>query len=119
MQQQPAQDPMIIYRIESLERMVQQLQTQLQQYVPYKENELQLRSIKDTVERIEREIGIAKAQLTDVNNKLAENKLQEQERDSKQRQSQSDLQLRFFYYVSTLIGAIIVALLVYYFTHPH
>lgn len=119
MQQQPTQDPTMVYRIETLERLFQQLQTQLGQLVPAKENELQLRMIRESVERIERELGNAKSQLTDMNTKLVNSEMQAQQRDSDQKQSQANLQLRFFYAASGLIGAIIVALLVYYFTHAH
>ena len=54
--QQPMDTTAIAYRINALERDIQHLQTQLASYVPARESELQLASIRSTVERIERDL---------------------------------------------------------------
>ena len=46
MQQQPQDMTALSYRITSLEQHVQQLQLELRTYVPARENELQLQSIR-------------------------------------------------------------------------
>lgn len=107
----------LIYRIEALERMVQQLQTQLQQYVPAKENELQLRIIKETVERIEREVGNAKLQLTDLNTKLVASESEAQKRDAAQRESQDKLQIRILWGAISVVITILSLVIVGYITH--
>lgn len=107
----------LIYRIEALERMVQQLQTQLQQYVPAKENELQLRIIKETVERIEREVGNAKTQLTDLNTKLVASESEAQKRDAAQRESQDRLQIRILWGAVSVVITILSLVIVAYITH--
>lgn len=118
MQQTPPSDQAtLIYRIEALERMVQQLQTQLQQYVPAKENELQLRIIKDTVERIEREVSSAKAELTNLNTKISDSEVKSQERYASQRESQDKLQIRVLWGAVSTVIAILVGVIIAYLTH--
>jgi hypothetical protein len=68
-QQQPADMTTLAYRLSTLEQNVQQLQTELRTYVPARENELQLQSIRSTVERIESDVKEAKKQVTDLTSK--------------------------------------------------
>lgn len=117
MAQQSPDQATLTFRIEVLERMVQQLQTQLQQYVPAKENELQLRSIRETVERIEREITNAKQQLTDLNTKLVVSESEAQKRDAAQRESQDKLQIRILWGAVSVIITILSLVIVGYITH--
>lgn len=64
--QQPADMATLTYRLSALEQNVQQLQTELRTYVPARENDLQLQSIRSTVERIESDVKDAKKQVTDL-----------------------------------------------------
>lgn len=64
----------ILYRLDSVEQRVSQLQTQLQQYVPMRENELQLQVITSAVERIEDDVKATKLQVSEM--KDAQDKLQ-------------------------------------------
>lgn len=72
--QHPQDLSTILYRLDSVEQRVSQLQNQLQQYVPMRENELQLQVITSAVERIEDDVKSTKAQVTEM--KEAQDKLQ-------------------------------------------
>ncbi len=105
-QQQPQQSDMstLSYRLSTLEQHVQQLQTELRTYVPVRENELQLQSIRSTVERIESDVKEAKKQATELATK------------------QDSILINVLrYVVITFIGvvvAVVTAVLIYFFTHP-
>ncbi|SRR6266567_1828933 len=107
----------LTFRIEALEKMVQQLQNQLQQYVPAKENELQLRSIRETVERIEREVSSAKSQLTDLNTKLADSEVEAQKRDSALKENQNQMQIRVLAGIVSIFIAILLSIIGAYAAH--
>lgn len=74
MAQTPQDLSTISYRLDSVERQVIQLHTQLQLYVPVRENDLQLQAIKSTVERIEDDVKATKMQVGEM--KDAQDKLQ-------------------------------------------
>lgn len=117
-QSQPPQDQAtLVYRIEVLERLFRELQIQLQQYVRSSENELNLRSIKDTLGRIENELGLAKTQLTELNTKLTASEIEAQKRDAAQRESQDKLQIRVLWGAVSVIITILSLVLVNYLTH--
>lgn len=120
----------IAYRLDAAERELKRFGDQMQGLVSARENDLRIQSMQADVKRVEEEVREMKKQLSDLGKQLADQeraaqqRAADQERSAQQRdaelkQSQSDLQLRFFYAVSGLVGAIIVALLIYYFTHPH
>lgn len=120
----------IAYRLDAAERELKRFGDQMQGLVSARENDLRIQSMQADVKRVEEEVREMKRQLSDLGKQLtdqersAQQRAADQERSAQQRdaelkQSQSDLQLRFFYAVSGLVGAIIVALLIYYFTHPH
>lgn len=71
---QPQDFSTVAYRLQQLELQVQQLHTQLALYVPVRENELQLQSIRATVERIEKDVSTTKDQIGEM--KDAQDKLQ-------------------------------------------
>lgn len=104
MQQQPSDMATLSYRITSMEQHVQQLQLELRTYVPARENELQLQSIRSTVERIETDVKEAKKQVTDLADK------------------QDGILISVLrYVVVTVVGVIMTvatALLIYFLTHP-
>jgi len=120
----------LAYRLEVAERDLKRFGDQMQGLVVARENDLRIQSMQADVKRVEEEVKEIKKQLSDLGKQLADQERaaqqraadQEkaaQQRDSELKQSQADLQLRFFYAVSGLIGAIIVALFIYYFTHAH
>ena len=111
------QTPAITFRITALERDVADLKEQLNRYVPVRENELQLKSIRDTADRIEREVQEARKQLEIVNSKLVTQETEAQKREAAQRESQAALQIKVLWgIVSTIIG-LLIAVLVGYITH--
>lgn len=117
-QSQPPQDQAtLVYRIEVLERLFRDLQMQLQQYVRSSENDLHLRSIKDTCERIERELGLAKTELTNLSTKLAESEVEAQKRYADQRESQDKLQIRVLWGAISVIITILSLVIVNAITH--
>jgi hypothetical protein len=113
----PDQTPAITFRIIALERDVANLKNQLNHYVPIRENDLQLKSIRDTVDRIERELQEARRQLEDVNVKLIKQDREAQERDATQRESQAALQIRVLWGTVSTIIVILTSILIGYITH--
>lgn len=107
--QQQNQQPMpdlstLTFRITSLEQHVQQLQLELRTYVPARENELQLQSIRSTVERIESDVKEVKQQALELANK-----------------QDSILISVLRYVVVTIVGviaAVATGLIIYFITHP-
>ena len=90
---------------------MQQLQNELHAYVPARENDLQLQTIRSTVERIEGDVKEARKQVTDLNAKL--------ETQSKE---QDLMQIRVLKWaVGIFVGivvTVITAMLIYFLTHP-
>lgn len=83
---------------------MQQLQLELRTYVPARENELQLQSIRSTVERIESDVKAVKQQATELANK-----------------QDSILISVLRYVVVTIVGviaAVATGLIIYFITHP-
>lgn len=112
MQQPPSQDiATLAYRIASIEQNVQHLQTELRSYVPARENDLQLQSIRSTVERIEGDVKEARKQIGDLGTQVT---VQRQERD--------DMLIHVLkWVVITIVSALVtiaIALFIYYFEHP-
>jgi len=89
---------------------------QLQQYVRSSENNLHIQAIKDTCERIENELGKAKTQLTELNNKLIVSEIEAQKRDAAQRESQDKLQIRVLWGTVSVIITILSLIIVGYIT---
>jgi len=112
--QQP--EPTIAYRVEVIEREVSALRQQLERYVPVRENELHLKSIRDTVERIEREVQDAKRQATDLNTKLFAQQAESERRDTAQRESQAALQIKVLWGVVSIVITVLMAVLITFLT---
>ncbi len=120
--------PTIAFRLDVLERVVQQLKDQLNSYVPVRENDLQLRIIRETVERTEKEVNsikiqieheedYTKHQLGELTVKINGLEIELRERDSKQRENQNKLQIQA---LSGIVGSIIFLLssiIIAYITH--
>jgi len=112
--QQP--EPTIAYRIDAIEREVAALRSQLERYVPVRENELHLQSIRSTVERIEREVQDAKKQAADLNTRLFAQQAESERRDTAQRESQAALQIKVLWGVVSLVIAVLSAVLIAFLT---
>ena len=89
----------ISYRLDTIERQVMQLHTQLQLYVPVRENELQLQAIKSTVERIEDDVRSTKLQVSEM------------------RDEQDKLQIRVLLGLVTTIVTILSGILIAFVSH--
>ena len=100
MQQHP-QEPIttLLYRVESVEKDVVQLKTQLNLYEPIRESDLKLSRINDIVVRIETDLKSVKEKVEDI------------------AEDQSRLQIRTLWYIVTTIVTILSALLIGYLTH--
>src|SRR2546430_12606128 len=105
--QQPADATALTYRMNGLEKDIQHLQTQLTAYVPARENELQLASIRSTVERIERDVQDTKKEVTGLNDKL-----------SKQKEAQDNVIIKVLWGVVATFISGAMAVVVYFITHP-
>lgn len=99
MAQVPQDLSTISYRLDSVERQVMQLHTQLQMYVPVRENELQLQAIKSTVERIEDDVRATKTQVSEM------------------RDAQDKLQIRMLLGIVTTIVTILSGIVIAYIAH--
>lgn len=107
----------LLIRINTVEQQVKQVQTELHQYVPASVNDLQLQSIRSSVDRIEHDVSDMRAQLTDMNNKLAKQETEARQRDADQRESQANLQIRVLYGIVSAVLAVFVGVLIAFFTH--
>lgn len=104
-------------RLEILERTVLNLQKQLDQYVPVKENDLKLQIIKDTVEQIKKEVVDIRGQIKGVDDKLVLQNMDAQKRQAELRESQDKLQIRVLTYIIGTIVTVGGLILVGYATH--
>lgn len=116
-QQQPESIATLIYRIETMERDVAQLKSQLTLYEPTRENDLKLQRINDTVGRIETELGKVKERLESMNTKLTQQEQAARERDSQQREEQAKLVIGTLKWAVGLVVSGLLLLLGAYFTH--
>lgn len=107
----------IIIRISTLEQDVVELKRQLNSFVPLRENDLQLKNIRDSVDRIERDIIDAIKQLTDVSTKMTTQDIEAQKREAEIRESQTSLQIRVLWGSLSLIIGLLMSVLVGYITH--
>jgi hypothetical protein len=89
----------ILYRLDTVEQRVIQLQNQLQLYVPIRENELQLQVITSAVERIESDVKDTKQQVGEM------------------KDAQDKLQIRVLLGIVTTIVTILSGILIAYITH--
>jgi lysyl-tRNA synthetase class II len=102
--QQPISDQTLTYRVEMLERRVQQLQSTT-------ENELQLRTIRDDIKDIKDEVKFTQNQLVTMTEKQGLQDIASQNRDAELREALNKLQIRVLtYVVVTGCGAIIMVL---------
>lgn len=99
--QQPQQDlSTLAYRVNTLEKELQHVQVQLQSYVPTNVNEVQLQSIRSTVERMETDVKDTKKAITE------------------QKDKQDNLVIRVLWGAMTIIIGGVVSVIVYFVTHP-
>lgn len=89
----------MLYRLNAVEQQVVQLHTQLQLYVPIRENELQLQAIKSTVDRIEDDVKETKRQVVEM------------------RDLQDKLQIRVLIGIVTTVVTILSGTVIAYIAH--
>jgi len=100
----------ISFRLDSLEKELSDVKKQLSMYVPLRENDLQLKVIRDTIDRIEQ-------QLTSLEEKILAQEFEMQKREAAAQHSQASLQIKILWgTVSTIIG-LLASILVGYITH--
>lgn len=100
-QPQPSEKvTMLEYRLTTVERDVQHLQTQLQSYVPVSVNDLQLQSIRSTAERIEGDVKEMKKAVAD------------------QKDSLDKLLIRILWGAVSFVLVIVGSVIVFIVTHP-
>lgn len=119
--QQPQDITTIQYRVDALETGMKDLQQQIHSYVSVRENDLQLQGIRDTVNRIERDVQEEKKQVDILNTKLNMLTLELQKRDEEQRKSQDALQIRMLLGIVSFVGTILGGVLIYFLSqviHP-
>lgn len=101
-------DPLtvLLFRLTKTEEDVKTLQTRLDLYVPERENDLKLSSIKDTIERIGKDIQDVKESHRTLSAKLTE-----------QQETQNKTQIRVLATTVTTFISILVSVLIGYITH--
>jgi DNA repair exonuclease SbcCD ATPase subunit len=94
------------YKLSQVDQDVERLREQLRLYVTARENELQLRSIQDSVSRIERDMSETKKQIGEVDTKLAA-----------QQQALDQLQIKVLWGLVSVILSVLTAIFIGYVTH--
>lgn len=116
-QQQHDPVPNLIYRVEAMEKDIAQLKAQLNLYVPARENEINLRQINDTVQRIESELAKVKERLETMNAHMVIQEAEAQKREAQQQQSQDKLVIRVLWGALSIVITIVSLGIVAYYTH--
>lgn len=115
----PEQDTVSIlaFRIESLERSITQLSSQLSSYVPAREHDLRIQPIMDTVNGMKSDIQVVHAQVEETRSQ--QNTLREELRTTKDelREAQDKLQIRILTTVVTIIVTVVTSIFIGYITH--
>ena len=106
------------YRLDGIEKQIGVLQNQLQHYVPVRENELQLRSIQDSVRDVKSDVAEIRKTINEMAQKMIEQENAARERDNAQRESQDKLQIKVLWGIMSIIIAIVVGVVIYWLTHP-
>jgi chromosome segregation ATPase len=117
MEAQMAEQLPLIFRMNSLEQDISELKKQLVSYVPLRENDLQLRGIRDIVDRIERDVIDTKKNLGDINTRLVEQEVEVQRKEAALRENQSALQIKVLWGAISLIITGLTSVLIGYITH--
>jgi hypothetical protein len=108
----------ISYRLDGVEKQLLSLQGQLQLYVPARENELQLRSIQESVKDIKGDVSEIRKQINEISQKIIDQDKNTRERDNVQREDADKSKIRMLWFaVSTVIGMFVmisVALIIFY-----
>jgi hypothetical protein len=117
--QQPTNNNLtdMLIRINTVEQQIKHVQIQLNQYVTIDVNNLQLQSIHLVVDRIEHDVGDLKHQFVELNAKLSIQDIDAKQRDAAQRESQDKLQIRVLYGIVSIAIAVLIGVLIAYFTH--
>ena len=105
------------YRLTSIEKDVLEVKQQLHYYVSAKENDLQLKGIQTTVDRIEQEVQEAKKRIGEVNTQLVTQEMDVQKQNAGLRESQASLQIRVLWGTVSTILTILTSILIGYLTH--
>ncbi len=105
------------YRMQTIEHDLQFIRGQFTLYVSGRENDLQLKPIRDAIERLERELSDLKSQIRDLKQQVSTQDDAAKSRDTIQRESQDKLQIRVLWYIVSGILTILIALLIAYLTH--
>jgi hypothetical protein len=105
------------YQLASLEHDLSDVKQKLQYYVSVKENDLQLKGIQTTVNRIEQEVQEAKKHIGEVNTQLTVQELDAQKQNAALRESQAALQIRVLWGTVSTILTILTSILIGYLTH--
>lgn len=120
---QPNDFNTLSYRLDGVEKQLSNLQGQLQQYVPQRENELRLQSIQGSVMDIKGDVAEIRKQINDMSQKMIDQEAAAQKRDNAQRETIDKKQIRDLrYFVTSVIGVfltVLAALIIYYVTNFH
>lgn len=98
------------YRVDALEREMRTLKEQQQLAVTQRESDLLLRPIREAIERVEKGVLGVQQTISDPENGL-------QKQIQEQRESQDKLLIRILWSIVGTIGAVIIGVAIYYFTH--
>jgi cation transport ATPase len=122
--QLPPENTSLLIRVNTVEQQVNQVQAQLhqvqsdlRQYVPASVNDLQLQSIRQSVDRIERDVSEIKHELVDVNVKLSKQDTEAQKRDAEQRENQDKLQIRVLWFIVVSVITVLTGVLIAFLNH--
>jgi hypothetical protein len=105
------------YQLASIEHDFSDMKQKLHYYVSVKENDLQLKGIQTTVDRIEQDVQEAKKHIVEVNALLTVQEMDIQKQNAALRENQAALQIRVLWGTVSTIITILTSILIGYLTH--
>ena len=109
--------PPLSSRLFVLEKDIGEIKKQLTLYVPLRENDVELKGMRDVVDRIEKEIAEARKQLSDLGTKIIDQDAEAQHLIAAQRESQAALQIKVLWGTISLIVGLLTSVFVGYIIH--
>ncbi len=109
---------LLSYRVEALEKHINQLDTQIAGLVPQRENDLRIQSIKEIVSDVKSDVIMMKSQdLVAINKHIGDVERQIYTQGEEQRESMDKIQIRALTVITSSILTIVSALIINYFVH--
>jgi len=108
----------LTFRIDSIEKHLSQIESQMAGLVPQRENDLRIQSIKDIVGDVRTDVSTMKnTDLVAINRHISDVEKQISVQGESQRENLDKFQIRSLTIVASSVLTIVIAFIVNYFTH--